>query len=159
VRRVRLTPAFSWSLILLIPLTFAWKLVAEHPALHEMQANIVRFLTNHKFDVTEQTLVDGVRIVRATRGDCSMIVSEASPDGSTRDMIRRVATTMDQRFVVFRGNIYDEQPTWLTVTWDWWTRALHKLELSEAAAPPIMVAATFSCAAEQLPWARLSDGG
>src|SRR4051812_31692314 len=129
---MRPTPAFNWLLILLIPLTFAWKLLAEPPALHEMQEKIVRFLTIHKFDVTEQTLVGGATIVRATRGDCRIIVAEASPDGSTRDIMRHVATTMDQSFVVFRGNIYDEQPTWLTVTQDSWTRSLRKLGISQA---------------------------
>jgi hypothetical protein len=153
---VRPTPAFKWSLIFLIPLTFTWKLMAEHPPLHEMQGHIVRFLIIHGFNVTEQTLVESVPIMRATKEDCSMIVAEASPDGSTRDVMRNVAATMDQHFVVFRGKIYDEQPIWLTVTEDWWTRYLRKVGISQPEVPPIMVAATSSCAAEQLPWVELS---
>jgi hypothetical protein len=153
---VRPTPAFKWLLIFLIPLTFTWKLVAERPAPHEMQGHIVRFLMIHNFSATEQTLVEGVPIVRATMGDCSMIVAEALPDGSTRDIVRHVATTMDQHFVVFRGKIYDEQPTWLTVTQDSWTRFLRKVGIPQLEAPPIIVAATCSCGAERLPWAELS---
>jgi hypothetical protein len=154
---VRLTPAFKWWLIFLIPLTFTWKLVAEHPAFYEMQGNIAQFLVIHGFNVTEQTLVESVPIMRATKADCSMIVAEASPDGSTRDLMRHVAATLDQHFVVFRGKIYDEQPIWLTVTEDWWTRYLRKVGMSQQfEVPPIMVAATGSCAAEQLPWAELS---
>lgn len=138
-------------------MTFTWKLVAEHPAPHEMQGHIVQFLMSHGFDVTEQTLVEGVPIMRATKGDCSMIVAEASPDGSTRDVMRHVATTIDQHFVVFRDKIYDEQPTWLTVTEDWWSRYLRKVGISrQPEVPPIMVAANRSCVAEQLPWAELS---
>lgn len=153
---MRAKRAFNWLLVLLIPLTFSWKLMAKPPASHEMQGKVIRFLTVHGFGVTEQSRLDGLSIVRATRDDCRIVVAEASPDGSTRDLMRYVAATMDQFFVVFRGDIYDEQPTWLTVTQDWWTRYLHKLGLSAAEAPPIMVAATRSCAAEQLPWAEVS---
>jgi hypothetical protein len=156
---VRPTPAFKWLLIFFIPLTFTWKLVAEHPAFPETQGHIVRFLTNHKFNVVEHTLVEGVPIVRATRGDCSMIVAKAFPDGSTRDIVRHVATTMDQHFVVFRGKIYDEQPTWLTVTQDSWTKVLRKVGIPQSEAPPIIVVATGSCDAVRLPWAELSGAG
>jgi hypothetical protein len=157
---VRLTPAFNWLLILLIPLTFTWKLVAEHPAVHETQGKIARFLANQRFEVTEQSLVEGLPGVRATTGDCSMLVAEASTDGSMRNIIRRnVTTTMNRPFVVFRGHVYDEQPTWLTVTQHWWIGFLRKLGISNAEAPPIMVAATRSCRAERLPWAELWGGG
>ena len=151
-------PAFNWLLILLVPLTFTWKLMVEPPALHEMQGKIVRFLTIYSFEVTEQSLLDGLPIVRGARGDCRIVVAEALPDGSTRDLMRHVATTMDQFFFVFRGEIYDEQPTWLTATQDWWSRHLHKLGMARAEAPPIMVAATRSCGAKRLPWAELSGG-
>lgn len=149
------SPAFKWSLILLIPLTFIWKLVGEQPALHEMQEHIVRFLTVQGFNITEQMPVKGVPITRATKGDCSMIVAEAAPDGSTRDMMRHLGSAMDQHFVVFRGTTYEEQPVWLTVTEDWWTKYLRKVGLAQPEMSPIMVAATSSCAAKQLPWSEL----
>ena len=132
---MRLTPAFNWLLILLIPLTFSWKLVAEPPAVHETQGKIARFLANQGFEVTEQSLMDGLPVVRATAGDCDMLVAEASPDG------RDVTTTMDRSFVVFRGHVYDEQPTWLTVTQHLFIEFLRKLGIPQAEAP-IMVAAT-----------------
>jgi hypothetical protein len=156
---VRPTPAFNWLLILLIPLTLAWKLVGRPPALHEMQGKIVRFLMIHNLAVTDQTLVDGVPIVHATRGDCHIIVAEGSPDGSMRDVMRHFAAEMDRSFVVFRGNLYDEQPTLLTVTQDWSARFLRRLGIFQAESPPIMVAATPSCEAERMPWAELSGGG
>jgi hypothetical protein len=93
--------------------------------------------------------------MRATKGNCSMIVVEASPDGSTRDIMRHVAASMNRQFVVVRGKIYDEQPIWLTVTEDWWTRFLRKIGISQVEAPPLMVAADLSCATEQLPWIDL----
>src|SRR5207245_2325013 len=108
VCEVRPTPAFRWSLVFLIPITFMWKLlVEEHPAPRETEKRIVRFLIVQGFNVTEQVLMESVPIVRATKGDCSMIVAQASPDGSTRDIMRHVTATMEQHFVVFRGKIYD----------------------------------------------------
>ena len=153
------TPAFSRLLFLLIPLTFTWKLVAaEHQALHDPQGNIARFLMSHDFDVKKETPVYGVPIVRATKGDCHMIVGEASPDGTTRYIMYQIARTMDQHFVVFRGTIYDEQPTWLAITEDWWGRYLRKLGISRSQALPIVIAASYSCGAERLPWTELSAG-
>jgi len=156
VCNVRPTPAFSWLLIFLIPLTFTWKLVAEPPALYDTQGSVTRFLSAHDFDVTEQTPVGGISIVRATRGDCSMVVADASSDGAKRYIMDHVARTMARHFVVFRGTIYDGQPTWLMITQDWWARFLRKLGISRSEAPPIVVAATFSCSAERLPWAEVS---
>jgi hypothetical protein len=154
---VKLTPAFNWLLILLVPLTFSCKLVAERPAVQDTQGKINQFLTEQRFEVTEQSLMKGSSTaVRAIKGDCSMLVAEASPDGSLRNLIRRhVTATMDRPFVVFRGHIYHEHPTWLMITQLWWMRLLRKLGISHEEATPIVVAATHSCAAERLPWAQL----
>jgi hypothetical protein len=153
---VKTTPAFKWSLILLIPLTFTWKLLPESPATYEMQGHIVRFLTAHGFNIVEHTFVGTVQIVHAIKGDCSAILAEASLDGSTRDVMQHVDPMMDQHFVVFRGKVYDGQPVWLTATEDSWTRYLRRLRISQPVMPPVMVAESRSCAAEQLPWAELS---
>lgn len=156
------TPAFKWLLIFLIPLTFTWKLVAtENQASDELQPkilqqNIGRFLENHNLHVTEDTPIDGVPVVRATSGDCSMIVAEVSPDGATRYVMGQLARAMDHSFIVYRGHIYGEQPTWTAITQDWWARALRKLGIARSQASSIMVAATRSCGAERLPWAELS---
>jgi len=156
---VQLTPAFKWLLIVLIPLTFTWELVAEYPAGHEKPGKIARFLTNQGFEVRERSLMQGLLVVRATSSDCSMLVAEVSPDGSMRDIIRQeVSTTMDRRFVVFRGHVYDEQPTWITVTQDLWLGFLRKLGVSYAGVPAIMVAANHSCGDERLAWVELSGG-
>jgi len=144
-------------LIVLVPLTFSWKLVAQPPAADETLGNITRFLAKQRFKVTEQPLVEGASTAMlATKGDCNMLVAEAAPEGSLRNLIRRhVTTAMDRPFVVFRGRVYHEHPTWLMVTQHWWMAFLRKLGISHAEAPPIMVAATQSCAAERLPWAQL----
>jgi len=149
----------SCLVIVLFSVTFTWKLVADRPALHTAEGRIVQFLTGQRFDVSKQAVVNGLPIVRAIRDDCRMLVAEAFPDGSMRDAMRHLATTMERPFVVFRGSIYDEQPTWFTATWDGLTRFLRRLGISHVEAPPILVAATHSCEARQLPWAELSSSG
>jgi hypothetical protein len=62
--------------------------------------------------------------------------------------------TMDHVFIVYRGMIYTQQPTWLTVTHHWWSKYLRKLGLAGHEMPVIAVAATASCNAERLPWAE-----
>ena len=157
---MRLTPAFNWLLILLVPLTFSWKLVTEHPAVHETRGKMTRFLAKQRFELTEQSLIRGSTVLRATKRDCSMLVAEASPDGSMRNLIRRqLTTTMDRPFVVFRGHVYYEHPTWRMVTQLWWIEFLRKLGISHAETPPIVVAASDRCGAERLPWAELWSGG
>lgn len=87
-----------------------------------------------------------------------MILAEAAPDGSTRDVMRHVGAMFEQHFVVFRGKVYDQQPVWLTATEDSWTRYLRKLGVARPEMPPIMVAETRSCVAQRLPWVELSEG-
>jgi len=158
---VKLTPAFNWLLVLLVPLTFSCKLVAERPTVHDTQGKITRFLINQGFEVTKQSLIKGSwTAVRAIKDDCRMLVAEASPDGSMRNIIRRhVTTTMDRPFVVFRGHVYHEHPTWLMVTQLWWIRLLRKLGISHEEATPVVVAASHSCETERLPWPELSSAG
>jgi hypothetical protein len=156
---VKTSFAFKLLLILLIPLPLAWKGAAEYQRAPDLNETISRFLAIHGFDVTEQTPIQGVLVVRAAKGDCNMVVAAASPDEATRYIIPRLATTMDQRFVVFRGSIADERPTWRTIAQDWWTKFLHKVGLSKSAASRILVAATYSCNARHLPWAELPGEG
>jgi hypothetical protein len=156
---MRPTPALKWLLIFLIPLTFTWKLVAVDQAVHEMHGDITQFLAIRDFDVTAQAPVDGVSVVRATKGDCDMILAKTFPNELTRYAMRYLAAKKDEHFVVLGGNIYDDQQTWLIITRDLWNRFLRKLGLSQSRAPLFMVAATHSCAARQLPWAELSGGG
>lgn len=146
------SPAFKWSVILLLPLTIGWKLVTPD----ESKIDISEFLSRHKFDITKRT-VAGVPVIDATVGLCQMTVVEATPDGWMRDFIRDILGAGEHRFTVFRGNIYSEQPSWLTLTDHWWSRSLRKLGLARREAPVIAVSAMRSCNAERLPWDELSS--
>jgi hypothetical protein len=83
-----------------------------------------------------------------------MDIAEASPDGWNRDIIRDLAKT-NQPFFVFRGEVYTEQPTWLTVTHSLFSKHLHTLGIAGQQTPVLAVAATPACSADQLPWAEL----
>jgi hypothetical protein len=153
---VTFSPAFKWSVILLIPLTIGGKLVEEEQAPDESKAHLVEFLSRHKFEIAKRT-VAGIPVIDATLGVCEMTVVEAAPDGWMRDFIRDVLGATEHQFTVFRGNIYREQPNWLTLTDHWWSKSLRRLGLARRDAPVIAVSATESCHAERLPWDELSS--
>jgi hypothetical protein len=151
--------ALRWSLVLLIPLTLGWKVVAAQRAPYQLKDRMIVFLTRHhlQVEVTDRMIVSDMPLINATAGTCRMQIVEASPDGSNRDVIRDLAKASDELFVVFRGEIYREQPTWLTVSHALWSRYLRQLGFSSSAMPIIAVAATTSCNARRLPWAELTD--
>jgi hypothetical protein len=153
---VNFSPAFRWFIIVLIPLTLAWKLVEEDQTARDSKGNIIQFLSRHKLDVTER-IVEGITIIEATSEECRLIVVEASPDGWMRDFVHHILGTTEHQFTVFRGSIYTEQPVWLTLTDHWWSKSLRKLGLARRDAPVITVSATESCDAEHLPWGELSS--
>jgi hypothetical protein len=153
---VSFSPAFKWFVILLVPLTLGLKLIGNETA-DEPQPDLVGFLWRHKFIITEQTIVGGLPVTHATADACQMIVVETSHDGWTRDIIRYIVGELERQFIVFRGKTYTEQPTWLTITAHWWSKALRQLGLARRDAPVFAVSATASCNAERLPWDELSS--
>ena len=95
-------------------------------------------------------------MLRASAGPCRILVANSDPIAWDSDAIRRNATAGDRVFVVFRGRIYKDPPTWLTVPYFLWSRLERELGLRAQAAPLLSVIATESCDAERLPWSELS---
>src|SRR5438309_1842594 len=58
--------------------------------------------------------------------------------------INVIALAADRVFVVFRGRIYKDPPTWLTVPYFLWSRLQRELGLAAQAAPLLSVIATAS---------------
>jgi len=150
-----LSPALKLFMILSVPLTLGLKAVTGEPDSYESKAAISEFLSRHRFEIQEQT-VAGIPTVVATSGACRMIVAEGSPNGWTRDMTRQILGAANPQFVVFRGAMYIEQPTWRTFTDHWLSKSIRKLGFARHSSPIIAVSATGSCDAEQLPWDELS---
>jgi hypothetical protein len=160
VRGVSYSSGLKWFVVGLVPLTLAWKLVAGPENVYELKNDLVAFLLRHNFDVIEQTIIDDMPVIHAEMGACQIVMVEASPEGWSQDVFRQAARSMDHQFIVFRGTVYAEQPTWLTATADWWSNYLHRLGIAQLRMHVIAVAETHDCDAERLPWADLSaDGG
>ena len=83
------------------------------------------------------------------------MVVEASPDGWTRDFISELFGSVPPTFFVFRGKLYQEQPTWMTITDHLWTRGLRILGFARRDEPVLAVSAVASCDADLLPWDQL----
>ena len=163
MRGVSFSPALKWFVLLLLPLTLGWKLAVRPGGLGELtqkdaQRNVAEFLARQHFavSVSEQT-DEGRPTISATTGMCRMLVARSPAIDSDRDLIRRYATAADRVFVVFRGRVYSEQPTWLTVSDFLWSRFRRELGFNAEAAPVFAVIATTSCDAERLPWNELDQ--
>lgn len=152
---------FKLAVLLLLPLTLGWKLAVRPTDSGEakergIQLKIADFLVRHQFRVVRSEKVEeGELTIRATAGACRMSIVKSPAMGWDRDLIRRHATAGDEIFVVFRGRIYSEQPTWLTVSDALWSRFQGELGLKAEAAPLFAVIASTTCAALQLPWKEL----
>ena len=155
----------KWFVLLLLPLTLAWKLAARtgdvpEPWEKEAQLKVAEFLRRQHFTVAvSDNMEEGRPAIHATAGACRMLIAKSPPIGSDRDMIRRYATAADRVFVVFHGAVYAEQPTWLTVSDSLWSRFRRELGLKTEASPVLAVVATSNCAAERLPWNELGYMG
>ena len=152
---------FKFAVLLLLPLTLGWKLAVRptdsgEAKERDIQLKIADFLVRQHFRVVRSEKVEeGEPTIRATAGACRMSIAKSPAMGWDRDLIRRHATAGDEIFVVFRGRIYSEQPTWLTVSDFLWSRFQRELGLKAEAAPLFAVIASATCAAERLPWKEL----
>ncbi len=144
-------------IILLFPVCLGLKLVAGAEPPHQMTDRMVDFLKRHQFEVvvTDKMNWNHFPLMQVSAGACRMVIAEESADGWNSDIIRDMAKTMDHLFIVYRGEIYDRRPGWVTLTHYWLSRYLNQLGLASHEMPVIAVAETASCNGERLPWADL----
>jgi hypothetical protein len=156
---VNCSTALKWFLILALPLTLGLKLIVRPDrsaaSAPDVQQKVAEFFLRQRFTVV---LLDrtGEGMLRASAGPCRILVANSDPMAWDSDAIRRNAMAADRVFVVFRGRIYQDPPTWLTVPYFLWSRVGRELGLRAQAAPLLSVIATASCGAERLPWSELS---
>ena len=153
--------ALKWFLILALPLTLGLKLVVRPDrsvaSAADVQQTVAEFFLRQRFTVaTSDQVGEGQVMIRAGAGACRILVANSSPIAWDSAAIRRNATADDRVFVVFRGRTYEDQPTWLTVSYFLWSRVERELGLRAQAAPLLSVIATAGCGAERLPWSELS---
>jgi len=129
---------------------------SDEPREQIAYTKVAEFLARQHFTVVVAPKPEqGVPAVRATAGDCRILIAKSGFTGSDRERIRRYATSKDVVFVAFGGEVYAEQPTWLTVFDFLWAKFRYELGLNAQAKPIFVVIATRSCNASQLPWGEL----
>ena len=116
-------------LLVFLSLTLGWKVFAratreEQPTDRSIQVRVAEFL----------------------------LVMKSPALGWDRDLVRRYANAEDQVFVVFRGRVYSDQPTFRTVLDTLWSRFLRELGFRVWPSPVLAVIARMSCEADRLPW-------
>lgn len=155
------SPAFKWFIAILLPLTLAWKLIAdvgdaEDPSLKN---KIITLLAQHQYKVAASNdVANKMLIIRGTRGSCRLLVAQVSGFGGDRDYFRHLAgDAAENIFTVFRGKIYAEQATWATAFNELWSRFLRKFGVAGHASVVLAVAATPACDAQHLPWNEVSQ--
>ena len=151
---MKYSPAFKWTVGLLIPLTLAWKISVGADNPNEFRDRIVDFLAPRGFAVTTEDVMALPRLIHATRGECRMLFVDRLGTGWTRQLMESYGEATDRNFIIFRGKIYDGDPTWLTVTSGIYFRMLRRLGLGRSA---MVVGATASpaCDPERLAWNEL----
>jgi hypothetical protein len=143
-------------------LTLGWKLALQQGDSAELNPedpyhSMAEFLLRQHFAVSlAPKLEEGAPAIIAKAGACRVLVAAAHPEGSDRETLRGFATPEDTVFVVFRGKIYQEQPTWRTVLDSFWLKFTRQLGLKTQASLPFYIIAGKSCGAEQLPWQQLA---
>jgi hypothetical protein len=153
---VNYSPAFRWTVGLLIPVTLAWKISVGADNPNEFTDRIADFLARRGFAVTSEEAMGGVGmwLIRASRGECRMFIVNRLGTGWTRQLMASHEEATDRNFIVFRGEIYDGDPTWLTASTDIYFRMLRRLGLGRSALV-VGVAASPTCDAERLAWNEL----
>ena len=152
----------KWFIILLLPLTLVWKIAARvsypnAPTQPGIDARVSEFLIRQHFSVAPlERGLDENPIIRATAGQCRMLVSVSSPVAWDRDTLGSRATADDRVFVVFGGRIYAQQPTWLTVSDFLWFRIRRELGWNVQPTVILTVVANPTCEADRLPWGEFS---
>jgi hypothetical protein len=161
VRGVNCSTALKWFLIVALPLTLGLKLIVRPDrsaaSAPDVQQKVAEFFLRQRFTVAlPDRTGEGRYMLRASAGPCRILVANSDPMAWDSAAIRRNATDGDRVFVVFRGRIYKEPPTWLTVPYFLWSRLERELGLPAQTAPLLSVIATDGCGAERLPWSELS---
>jgi hypothetical protein len=159
VRGVKSSRALKCLILLVfLSLTLGWKVFAratreEQPTDRSIQVRVAEFLARQHFSISMlEHAEDGKPSVTANSGSCRILVMKSPALGWDRDLVRRYANAEDQVFVVFRGRIYSDQPTFRTVLDTLWSRFLRELGVSAWPSPVFAVVARRGCEADRLPW-------
>ena len=144
-------------LLVLVALTLGlkWAAAVSEPNVKDAQLSVAEFLARQHFAVSvPEKASEGWTTIRATTPGCRMLVTNSPVLGWDRDVVARSATAGDRVFVVYRGRVYAERPSWLIASY-LWSRLLRELGVKVQPTSLLAVVAATSCDAERLPWDQL----
>lgn len=119
---------------------------------------VVDFLHRNRFSVkvNDRLLIDSP-LFAASSKSCRLHIAIVKADGSNWNAIDHFSTANEDRFVVFRGRIYAQQPILWTVLDYFWFKFFSELGISVNSTPTFAIWADRSCDAKGLPWDQLSE--
>ncbi|HEX4709489.1 hypothetical protein [Phenylobacterium sp.] len=94
------------------------------------------------------------RFVRATSGDCAMLVGVLSPRGWHNKGLEALAAPGVELFYVFDGDVYPRFPRGRALAGYLESRVLSAFTADRSAPSVLGVAADAGCRAQKLPWRR-----
>jgi hypothetical protein len=153
---VKFSPAFKWTIALLLPVTLTWKLYAGADNPKEFIERTSTFLARSGYETSIADIIPavGMEAVRATKGDCHMFVVDRLGIGWTRQLMGLLTEDTSRYFTVFRGRVFDGDPTWLTAAAVTYFRGLRRLGFGRSALV-VGITASPTCEADLLRWAEL----
>ena len=146
--------ALRWYFAFLLFLSVAWKMAIPRENPNDLTDELVKFLERNHFSVAV-TDANYTQTIHASTSSCRLEIAELTPDGSNRNLVQDLARGADRVFIVFRGAVYERQPTFSTMSAYFWSRFLRELGLIRHITPVLAVATNSACEAERLPWGEL----
>jgi hypothetical protein len=139
---------------LLLPVTLAWKVYAGVDNPKEFTERTATFLARIGYETSIADAIAGMEAVRASKGDCHMFVVDRLDSGWTRQLMGSLGEGTSRYFTVFRGRVFDGDPTWLTALSITYFRNLRRLGWGRSALV-VGVTASPTCEPDLLSWAEL----
>ena len=143
------------ALVLILAVTISIKVVGlrvDKPSSEKLHAAIVALLSNAGFAVEQKVLLSGIEIIGQS-SNCRITVRDAFPQGYNLDTIVAWTPKDAQLRYAFRGELFQQPPTYRATAAFFWTRTLRQFGLNIAWSPMLAIASTGSCA--PLPWGEL----
>lgn len=147
------------GVVLIVSVSSKWMANStDDPVDHlDIQHHVGSFLTRHGFALTESEHQVDFSLLPAEKGSCELLVAEASPIGWYRHVIRSLAGPGDEVFFVFRGEIYSEQPKWLTWAHYYWRMINGYIGRMLPVTPVFGVITSLACDVKTLPWSEIAE--
>jgi hypothetical protein len=96
----------------------------------------------------------GMPVIGAAKGDCRLFVVDRLGTGWTRELMESLGGDTNRNVTIFRGEVYDGDPTWLMVVANIYFKNLRRLGLGRSAMV-LGVASSPACDGEPLRWTEL----